>query len=269
MKVKDVLKELGVRPSKALGQNFLIDASVVSTIVDFGRPSAADTIVEIGPGLGALTRELNAVRQPLLIEIEAEFCERLAREFPGVRIISEDVRGVDFGSLGGDLLVFGNLPYSFSSDIIFHLISQAKCIRRAVLLLQKEFVERLGAEPGGRDYGVLSIMCQLWADVHFGPVISGRAFHPVAQVDSQLVELSFLGSARFPVSDLFWFRRFVTACFTKRRKKLSNSLKASRMATGDQIEGAFRKTGLDPNRRPETLSIQEFVELAEAFRPAE
>ena len=302
MRVIDQLRELGIKPSKALGQNFLIDPSVVSMIVDFGRPKPTEQLVEIGPGLGALTKELCAISQsaisqsaisqsaisqstsqqpipaeqrgaqlgvpcnpPVLIEIEAEFCKRLSREYPECRIIAEDVRGVDFSGIGSNLVVFGNLPYSFSSDIIFHLVGQAQSINRAVLMLQKEFVERLGAEPGGRDYGVLSIMCQLWADVEFGPVISGRSFHPVAAVDSQLVSLTFLKAPRVAVTDLFWFKRVVSAAFTKRRKKLANSLKAAKFAPEEVLQRAFAETEIDPDRRPETLTLREFVRLAAAL----
>jgi len=264
-RAKDILRGLKVKPSKEKGQNFLIDPGVIDEVISFGRPRKGEAIVEIGPGLGALTSELSGVSTLTVIEIEGEFCRELSQKYPEIKVIHSDVRSVDFSSLGEDLVVFGNLPYSFSTDIVFHLIEHRSCISRAVLMLQKEFAERMGASPGGRDFGVLSISCQLWTDVHFGPVISGKSFHPPAKVDSQLVELVFLKESRFPVSDMVTFKKVVAAAFFKRRKKIVNSLVASRAYDRELIHEALGKAGIDPGRRAESLSIEEFFTLAEEF----
>lgn len=260
--VKSRLSELKLRPLKSRGQNFIIDPAVPAAIVEFGRADQARQIVEIGPGLGALTELLSRYGELTVVEIEPKFCRDLERRFPGIRVIEGDIRGVSFSALGRDLVVFGNLPYAFSTEIIFHLIENASCIKRAVLLLQRQFAERLAAKPGGRDYGVLSISCQLWADIVLGPLISGRAFHPPAKVESRLVELVFSGAPRYEIGDLSWFNMAVRAAFFRRRKKLINSLEAAGLFPRKKIEEALEHAAIDGARRPETLSIEEYVRLA-------
>ena len=264
-RVRDRLGAMKVRPDKGLGQNFLIDSSAVDEIVRFGAPAADDNLLEIGPGLGALTKELSCFPNLSLIEIEEKFCADLRRRFPAANVINEDVRLVDLSQLGENLVVFGNLPYSFSSDIVFLLVDFAAVIKRAVLMLQKEFVERLCAHPGGRDYGMLSISCQLWAEARPGPVIGGDSFHPPAKVDSQLVELVFSKEPRCQIGDMFLFKRIVAAAFFRRRKKIANSIRASGAFPGLPLEECFERAGIDPNRRAETLSIEEFARLSSVW----
>lgn len=268
-RAKDVLSALEVRPRKERGQNFIIDPSVLHTIVEFGKPEAGDALVEIGPGLGALTRELSRFGPLTLIEIEEKFCESLQREFPEAKIIQADVRKVDLSELGTSLVIFGNLPYSFSTDIIFHLVSHGSAIKRAVLMLQREFAERLAAPPGTRDYGVLSVNAQMMADISLGPIIPGTAFHPIANVDSRLVELKFLKVPRVAVSDMVWFKKVVKAAFLQRRRKLWNSLKASSIAPADRIQAALARANIDGGRRAETLRMEEFAALARELSTAE
>jgi 16S rRNA (adenine1518-N6/adenine1519-N6)-dimethyltransferase len=201
-----------------------------------------------------------------VVEIEEKFCEEISKKYPQVSVVNEDVRLVDFSELGEDLVVFGNLPYSFSTDIIFHLIAFSPSISRAVLMLQKEFAERVAAPPGGKSYGVLSVSCQLSCDVRLGPVVPGNAFHPPTAVDSQVLELTFPHVPRYHVDDLYWVKRVVSAAFVMRRKMLKNSLRASKIAQGDHIDRAFERCGIDPMRRAETLSIPEFIALAGALK---
>lgn len=266
-RVKDELREMNVSPQKNRGQNFLIDPSVIRDTLAFASLRGEEKIVEIGPGLGALTEVLYGRGELTLIEIEKAFCEQLQRRFPKAHVICQDVREVDFSLLGEHLLVFGNLPYAFSSDIVFHLINEAAVLDRAVLLLQKEFVERMTSQPGGRIYGALSIGCQLRADCRRGPVVRGDAFHPPAQVESQLVELTFLKEPRFPVADPRWFRALVRAAFSGRRKMLANSLKGLLRKDIDEVRAALRDAGIDPSRRAETLSVEEFARLAAVLGP--
>lgn len=264
-RVREQLRSLGVTPSKERGQNFLINPAAIDQIVQFGRPGDADTIVEIGPGLGALTTELAGFPRVYVIEIEPAFCKNLEQQFPNVHVICSDVRQVNFEQLGSKLLVFGNLPYSFSTDILFHLISQGHAIHRAVLMLQKEFVARIIASPGSKAYGVLSIMCQLQSDPIGGDIIPGTSFFPTAQVESQLLQLRFLSAPRFPVNDLESFRRFLAAAFFRRRKKLLNSFKASGWVAMEVLETVVDKVGIDASRRPETLSVEEYALLYSAY----
>lgn len=265
MRAKDRLRALDVRPVKERGQNFLIDETVMDEIVSFGHPAPGDALVEIGPGLGALTGRLYRIEPPLLIEIEPHFCADLAKRFPKSRILNADVRTVDFSELGSNLVVFGNLPYSFSTEIIFHLIDNRRALSRAVLMLQKEFADRMGAGPGGRDYGVLSISCQLLCDVRLGPIVPGTAFHPPTKVASRVLELTFLEEPRVQFADMEWLKKTIRGAFHQRRKKIHNSLKASGIRTAEQIMRGLADAGIDPDRRAETLSIEEFVSLAAAL----
>ncbi len=269
-RAKDQLRSLDVRPSKERGQNFVIENSVIDAIIGFGAPKAEENLVEIGPGLGALTRELAKFPNLTLVEIEPKFCEELAKEFPAVKIVNQDVREVNFADLGKDLTIFGNLPYVFSTEIVMHLVEHASSVKRAVLLLQREFAERLASPPGGREYGRLSIATQLWADLELGPIIPGTSFHPPTAVQSRVVTLRFLKAPRVEIKDRVWFDKVVKAAFAKRRKKLPNSLFSSGYLARERIDAALTKCSIDPNRRAETLSIAEFVALADAlYEPKE
>lgn len=263
---KSELRRLDVRPSKRRGQNFTIDPSVVRTIAEFGAVRAGESLVEIGPGLGALTERLVEFGPLTVIEIESAFAASLTEKFPSIKVISEDVRNVDFSTLGSDLVVFGNLPYSFSTDIVFHLLGYRTCIKRAVLLLQREFVERLAAPPGGRDYGSLTVAVQLWADVKSGPVVPGTVFHPPTAVESQVVELRFLRDSRVPIADPVWFERVVRAAFNQRRKMLLNTLRSLPGISREQIVSALESVGISPQLRAETLSISQFAAMADALQ---
>lgn len=267
MRIKDKLKELDHLPKKSRGQNFLIDQSVIKDIVAFGDPKKGEKLVEIGPGLGALTQELVPFGNLTVIEIEDKFCNELKAKYPTLDIINSDVREVDFSEIGEELVVFGNLPYSFSTDIIFHLITFSQNINRAVIMLQREFAQRLAAKPGGKDYAVLTISCQLSCNVRLGKIIPGNSFHPPTEVESQLVELTFPKTPPYQVDDIFWLKRVVSAAFMMRRKMIKNSLKASKVADGDVIDRALAASGIDPMRRAETVSINEFIGLATALKP--
>lgn len=265
---EEVVKELrglGVSPRKSRGQNFLIDPAGVEAIVDFARPVPGVQMVEIGPGLGALTIELMPIGPLTVIELEQEFCKRLRRLYPALDVLQEDVRSVDFSQIGSSLVVFGNLPYSLSTEILFHLFAFSKEITRAVLLLQKEFVARLAAGPGSKTFGALSLARDLLADARTGPVLSGKSFFPSAEVDSQVIELRFLDQPRFDVYDRFLFTRAVQAAFFKRRRKIANSFAASRIFPSIEMGPIFAAAGIDPEVRAESLPLERFVALANAL----
>lgn len=266
---RKTLKRVGVKPSKQFGQNFLQDEGVLREIVEFGAAQPSDLVVEIGPGLGALTKHLAAFPNLSLLEIEQRFCVELARKFPRAKVIHADARDFDISSLGQDLLVYGNLPYAFSTDIVFQLVAHAKSIKRAVLMLQREFAERMAAKEGGRDYGVLSISAQLQAEIDLGPIVSGDCFYPTTKVDSRILRMNFHKSPRYPIEDLAWFSKVVRASFVQRRRKLLNSLKASGIFGAEKLAAALVEAGIDAGRRAETLSIPEFIDLAKALKNGE
>ena len=229
--VKQQLKSLGLRAKRSRGQNFLIDPFVLSEIATWAgtlNPAQFNHVVEIGPGLGALTQMLCSAKALSLIEIQEEFCQKLRSKFPSANIINEDVRFFDLSSLGLDLMVYGNLPYSFSTDIVFTLIKHRRSISRAILLLQDEFAARMAAAPGSRTYGALSIACQLHAKVELGSQVSGDRFSPPTEVTSRMISLSFSEESINRVSPELEavLKLVLKASFSKRRRKLLNSLKS-------------------------------------------
>lgn len=263
--VKERLTDLGVNPSKDRGQNFLVDLAALESIIEFGRPKNGEHIVEIGGGLGALTAELAHFDSCTVIEIEEAFCKEIAVRYPSVHIVHSDVREFDLSSLGDSLVVFGNLPYSFSSDIIYYLLEYAPCIQRAVIMLQKEFAERLFASPGSKKYGPLSILTALRAEVFPGPIIDGECFYPNAAVESQVVELLFHPKSPLTVNDMYVFQQILTAAFYKRRRKMVNSVGQSKTLSMERFIGAMDTAGIAADQRAEDIAVKDFITLANAY----
>lgn len=265
-RVKDLLKSIGVSPSKSRGQNFLIDDLALEQIVMFSRVGPQENVVEIGPGLGALTSRLMGSHSLTVVEIETKFCDVIRTKFPQIEVLNEDIRELDLSQIaqskGSRLVVLGNLPYAFSTEIIFTLIAHSAAIDRSILLLQREFVERLAAPPGSRTYGALSVGCQLWCTVRLGPIINGEYFHPPTKVESRLVELKFSPQPRFPINDVITFHRLVAAAFYRRRKKLTNSVVASGAFSSASLAKALDETQIDGNLRAEMISVEQFAILS-------
>jgi 16S rRNA (adenine1518-N6/adenine1519-N6)-dimethyltransferase len=266
-RAKDQLRNLQVTPRKERGQNFIIDSSVVRSIIEFGDVPRAGHIVEIGPGLGALTEALNSCSEQLsVIEIEPQFAAEISRRFPRIGVHRADARHFDFRSLGSSLTIFGNLPYSFSTEILFSLLDYPDVIIKAVLMLQREFAERVAAAPGSKAFGVLSVMTQMFCSARLGPVISGDSFHPPTQVESILLELLPLPEPRWPIPNRAALRQVVQGAFLQRRKKVRNSLKAAGIApTIEILDAALHDAGIDGNQRAEQLTLSQFAALATAL----
>jgi 16S rRNA (adenine1518-N6/adenine1519-N6)-dimethyltransferase len=161
--------------------------------------------------------------------------------------------------------VYGNIPYVFSSEIVFHLIANRKHVKQAVMMVQKEFAERLAAPTSTRAYGSISVSAQLFADIELGMIVPGDAFHPPTEVQSRVMKLTFLESPRAHVPDYEFFQVVVRAAFSQRRKKLINSLMSQGRWTKDQILRALEVAGISPDVRAETLSVEAFARLTEAF----
>ncbi|MCO6432018.1 MAG: ribosomal RNA small subunit methyltransferase A [Deltaproteobacteria bacterium] len=260
---KSQLRNLDVRPSKKRGQNFLIDSMVLDQIIAIGKPESAKKIVEIGPGLGALTERLAALPVPTVaIEIESKLAAEISSRFPAVQVVNMDILQADLKEFGGELVVFGNIPYSISTDIVFHLLENRSVIDKAILMVQREFAQRMAAAPGSKQYGSLSVAVQLYCECEAGPVVPGSSFHPPANVDSQIIALKFSATPRFDVPDPRWFERVVRASFHQRRKMLANSLRSLGSKSQEEINGALARASIDGTRRAETLSIEEFATLA-------
>ncbi|MEN6437462.1 MAG: 16S rRNA (adenine(1518)-N(6)/adenine(1519)-N(6))-dimethyltransferase RsmA [Syntrophobacter sp.] len=263
----------GGRPRKHFGQHFLAQPATALRIVRSAELREAETVVEIGPGLGALTQFLVPLSRRLhLIEIDREMAAYQRERIPSgdsVQVHEQDVLSFDFAALGekegGRLVLLGNLPYSISSPLVFHLLAAFPAIDRGVFMVQKEVGERFSAVPGTKQYGVLSVLLGIYARVRPLFTVGPRQFHPPPKVDSMVLRMDFLESA--PAGPPFSFmRRFVSAAFQKRRKTLLNSLKGVFGISSDALASAFPRAGIDSMRRPETLSAAEFVGLASAVR---
>jgi 16S rRNA (adenine1518-N6/adenine1519-N6)-dimethyltransferase len=261
-RAKDALRDLDLRPSKERGQNFLIRPEVVEAIVNFGAAPVGANLVEIGPGMGALTALLRDYQSLTLIEIEPKFCELLRERFPEARIINQDAREVDLSAIGDHLFVFGNIPYVFSTEIVFHLLKYRRVVKSAVLMTQREFAERVAAPPGGREYGSLSVAVQVFADVELGPIVSGDSFHPPTAVESRVMKLKFLDAPRFDVGDPLYFEHVVRGAFAQRRKKVVNSLLSRGRWSKEAIVGALEAAGVSLDARAERITIAQFADMA-------
>mgnify|MGYP001291068047 CR=1 FL=1 len=264
---------LGHTARKRFGQNFLNDTFVIEQIVDAINPQDGENLVEIGPGLGALTDPVcERVNALTVIELDRDLAKRLRHHpFHGSKltIVEQDALTVDFNDLAKPdvpLRVFGNLPYNISTPIMFHLFSHAGIIGDMHFMLQKEVVNRLAASPGNKNYGRLSVMAQYYCKVQPVLNVPPGAFVPPPKVESAVVEIEFSASCRRPVRDEEVFNRVVRTAFGQRRKMLRNSLLG---LVQDGLRGDLKAIGekadVDFVRRPETLSLEEFIRVSDAF----
>ena len=248
-------------PRRRFGQHFLVDAHYVRRILDAIDPRPGDNIVEIGPGFAALTAELiGRTRHITAIEIDRDLSARLRGEFPPAQLTlhEADALTFDLAKLPERLRVVGNLPYNISSPLLFHLASFVDRLADVHVTLQKEVVARMTAEPATPDYGRLTVMLQATFRMTRLFTIPPGAFRPVPKVDSAFVRLVPLAAAKPMIADEALFARIVAAAFGQRRKTLRNAVKSF------ADEDAFARAGIDPQRRGETLSVAEFVKLADA-----
>jgi 16S rRNA (adenine1518-N6/adenine1519-N6)-dimethyltransferase len=252
------------RARKRFGQNFLHDAGVIHRILRSIHAREGEHLLEIGPGQGALTEGLLATGAHLdLIELDLDLIPILQTKFadrPGFRLHQGDALKFDFSRLQvhpNSLRVVGNLPYNISTPLIFHLLDHAPLIRDMHFMLQKEVVERLAAEPGGRDWGRLSIMVQYHCQVEHLFNVGPGAFTPSPKVDSAIVRLVPHLNPPHPAKDHHLLQKLVREAFNQRRKTLRNTLKT--LLPASAIEAA----GVDGSLRPEQLDLPAFVRLAD------
>ena len=247
---------------KRFGQNFLVDENIIERIVRAIGPKETDKLVEIGPGQGAIT-QLLLQRCPSLtaVELDRDLIPLLQfkfRDYPDFHIIEQDALKFDFGEFAGDqpLRIVGNLPYNISTPLLFHLLSFPGKVQDMHFMLQKEVVDRLSATPGSKSYGRLSVMVQYHCRVQGLFPVPPQSFRPAPKVDSAIVRLVPHTKLPYPAQDEELLERIVNVAFQQRRKTLRNALKPLYPDLDtDQLP-------LDAGRRPETFSVQEFVELA-------
>ncbi len=249
----------GHRARKRFGQNFLSDANIVRKIVDVIRPVAGQNMVEIGPGLGALTAPLiERLGHLHVVEIDRDLIAHLHKRFTAgqITIHEGDALRFDFAALGGPLRVVGNLPYNISTPLLFHLAHFADQVADMTFMLQKEVVMRTVAEAGTDDYGRLSVMLQYRFAMTRLFDVPPDAFRPAPKVTSSIVRMQPLPRERLGAKDEALFGRIVAAAFGQRRKTLRNTLR-------DFLgEADFVALDIDPGLRGERLSVSEYVAIA-------
>lgn len=248
---------------KRFGQNFLTDQAIINSLVDAINPKEGQTLVEIGPGLGALTKPLlNHVTTLHVVEIDRDIVEWMNVEYKmpsyeknNLIIHNVDALKFDFSTLGNDLRVTGNLPYNISTPILFHLLDNLDSIQDMHFMLQKEVVERMVAQPSTSAYGRLSVMLQYYLQMDYLITVPPEAFQPAPKVESAFVRCVPHAKLPFVAKDTTLFAKVVLAAFSQRRKTIRNTLKP--FLNDDD----FIKLAIDSKRRAETLSLGEFVAI--------
>lgn len=248
------------RPRKRFGQNFLQSQAVIDSILQAFHPQPTDNVVEIGPGLGALTQPLlRSLNTLTAIEIDTDLQAHLV-SMPNsggtLRLIGGDALTIDYAQLGEHLRVIGNLPYNISTPLLMHLLTYTAYIDDMYFMLQKEVVERIAAGPGSKTYGRLSVVVQYLCEVELLFTVPSTAFHPAPKVASAVMRLTPHQVSPYPLVAFSNLERVVACAFSMRRKTLANNLKplisASELIT----------LGVDPGLRPEQISVKDYVQLA-------
>ena len=254
---------------KALGQHFLRDPNIVRKMMAVADIHPDETVVEIGPGRGVLTRALNETGAKVFaIELDRSLDEPLQKEFkdsPNVRIIHADALTYPFEDLPAPFAVVANLPYSISTPLLFRLLELRSRVSRMVLMLQLEVARRIVAREGGKEYGLLSVGVQFYAEPRLEFIVPRGCFSPKPKVDSAVIRLRIRPTPRVTVKDEAFFFHVVRAGFGHRRKSLRNALKDGGFPA-DAVEQALSAASItagNPQRRAETLSIEEFARLAD------
>jgi len=257
------------RPKKCFGQNFLRDRHVVDQIVAAAELHPGDRVLEIGPGLGVLTdRMLPLVSEVVVIEVDRDLAAAMRdRPAENLTVHEGDVLSLNWQSVlsAPPYKLVANLPYNISSQILFRILEHRQRLCRLILMFQKEVGDRLAARPGTKDYGILSVFCQLWFDIRRVVLVPPGAFFPPPKVTSVVLSFDPLPQPRVEVDDEDYFRRVVKGAFAQRRKTLRNSLVGSGF-DAKAVDAALNRAAIDPARRGETLSLAEFATLARTLR---
>jgi 16S rRNA (adenine1518-N6/adenine1519-N6)-dimethyltransferase len=266
-----------MRAKRSLGQNFLVGSHYPRRIVDSVAPRAGETIVEIGPGRGALTGMLlESGARVIAIELDPDLIPALLRmfsSFENFRLVEADALKIDYCELiapDAEARVVANLPYYISTPILQRLIEHRRCLSEMTLMLQREVVERITASPGGKEYGVLSALAQFYCEVEKLFDVPPGAFRPAPKVYSSVLRLRARARTAAPVGDEALMIELTKTLFAQRRKTILNNLRAGLNRLGltgaSQIAGLLSSCEIDPRRRAETLSVGEIARLANAIK---
>jgi 16S rRNA (adenine1518-N6/adenine1519-N6)-dimethyltransferase len=272
--IRKELAEYGLIPKKKLGQHFLTDRNILRKVIREAHVEDEDVILEVGPGLGEMTLELaRQGKKVIAIEVDPKLVQVLNKkiaDYPNVEVIQADVLKVDFrqirGHVEGPMKVVANLPYQISTPLLFRFLESREVFSALTLMLQKEVADRIVSPPGRKEYGPLSIFVQLVSDVSVRFFIKPTAFFPPPKVGSAVIHVVWRKKPVVELQDEEWFKAVVRGVFAYRRKTLINALRHSGLSLPEEMSGRIERLEIDPRRRPETLTIQEFGRLAEALR---
>lgn len=268
----DLVKRHGFKFTKSLGQNFLIDDNIVDKIVAGAGIGPSDKIIEVGPGIGTLTREMASRAGALMaVEIDKNLIPILADtlgDFENVKIVNEDIIKADIRGLidenldGGPVKLVANLPYYITTPIIMRFLEEDINVTDIVVMVQKEVAERMNAQPGGKDFGALSVAVQFYCDTEIVAKVPRHLFVPQPNVDSIVIALRVRPERKYRVDSEDLFFKVVKAAFGQRRKTLLNSIASMGNLSKDMVKEVLEEAGIDPKRRGETLSLDEFANLS-------
>lgn len=271
---KEVVQKHNFKFSKSLGQNFLIDTNVIDRIIEGARVKEGDYVIEVGPGIGTLTKEMGKTAQKVVaIEIDKTLIPILKEtlsDFPNIEVINKDILKVDVQELvkeklnGGPVKLIANLPYYITTPIVMKFLEEDIPVTDIVVMVQKEVADRMNAKPNTKDYGALSVAVQYYCDTEIVAKAPRHMFMPQPNVDSTVIGLHIREEQIYHVDNEDVFFKTVKASFGQRRKTLLNSLGGLGFLTKDQIREALQEANIDEKRRGETLSIEEFATLANA-----
>ena len=274
MEIKDVktaelVKKYNFKFSKSLGQNFLVDDSVPKDIVLGAEVDENDLVIEIGPGVGTLTAQLlNKAKKVVAIELDNDLIPILTEEMgsnPKFTLIHNDALKVNFNEIIGEeksVKLVANLPYYVTTPIIVKLLKEKYNFKSLTIMIQKEVAERMDAEPGNKDYGSLSLLVQYYCNTKIIRKVPPQCFIPRPKVDSIVIRLDRLDEPKVKVENEKLFFEVIRSSFNMRRKTLWNGVKNIGLPK-EKLELAFEEAGVDPKRRGETLTIEEFAVLSD------
>jgi 16S rRNA (adenine1518-N6/adenine1519-N6)-dimethyltransferase len=269
--VREALRERPFGFRKSLGQHFLVHDKILDSIIRLSELAKDDKVLEIGPGLGFLTRRLaGLVSEVWAVEVDPFLVQWLRTHYcdtGNLHVIHGDILKVDLGSIlpARKVIAVGNLPYNISTPILFRLFENRIRFSRLILMVQKEVADRMAAAPGTKTYGTLSVWCQIHGKIASRLAVPPSAFSPRPKVASSVVRIELYPEPRVPVEDLPILRGWVRAAFGQRRKTLGNAC-AGLLEGKEAVERLLREQGIDPRRRGETLTLDEFIRLTGASR---
>ncbi|MBN2453382.1 MAG: ribosomal RNA small subunit methyltransferase A [Candidatus Omnitrophica bacterium] len=272
--LKNLFLKYSFRPLKRLGENYLIDANIKDKIISRAGISGKDTVLEIGPGFGALTMDLSASGAEVYAVEKDKKAFAILKElagdrFPNLKLINGDILKFDIGGTIGNkrIKVIGNLPYYITSPIIEYIIGNKRSVRSALIMVQKEVASRILAGAGTKEYSSLSCFVRYHTNARYIHTIKRSSYYPEPEVDSSLIELAILDKPSVDVKDEELLFRIIRGSFNQRRKSIINSLSRKEVLDKPKAEIAaiLGRAGIDPSARPETLGLAEFARLANLF----